>query len=573
MTPSMTFPAAQPQSPSVAAFTAAGQPFELTESLVGGVHCRVFANAPRSLAQLYPAARVHDARVFAVMDGVRLTYAQVFAQAAALAAVLQTDGVGQGTHVGVAMRNRPEWLSAFIAITALGAVPVLINSRGAAAELSYAVRYTRCRYLFTDERCAGLIAQAGAAAELAGIVSGELPAGCRHWRRFADLSATAAPAALPVTVCAAEDPALIMFTSGTTGEPKGAVLNQVGVMTALMANQLSGALLGARMAAQLGVDLATLARNAPQPATLLVFPLFHTSGCLSVFLTTLARGGKIVFLPRWSAQAALTLVAEERVSALPAVPTMLWDLLQSPQVANYDTSSLVSLGTGGQALPENLLRAIRERFPRAVLGTGYGMTETNGMVSLAVGEEYLSHPGSGGRPLATAQIRITDDADRELPHGVSGEICVRSAQNMHGYFERPEANAAILRGGWLHTGDVGYLDEEGYLHIVSRKTDMIISGGENIYCAEVERVLNQHPDVLEVATFGIADARLGERLAAVIVARAGARLEAAALREFCEARLARYKVPAEWRFEAGPLERTATGKVMKAQVRERLYGA
>ena len=569
----MTSPAAQPEPLSVAAFTGAGQPFELTESLVRGVRCRVFRNAPRSLAQLYPAARVHDARVFAVMEGARLTYAEVFAQAATLAGVLQADGVGKGTHVGIAMRNRPEWLVAFIAITALGAVPVLINSRGAAAELAYSVRYTRCRHVLADERCAERLAQAGAAGEIAGIVVGALPPGGEHWRRYADLNAAAATATLPVTICAPEDPALIMFTSGTTGEPKGAVLNQVGVLTALMANQLSGALLGARMAAQLGIDLATLARSAPQPCTLLVFPLFHTSGCLSVFLTALARGGKIVFLPRWSVQGALTLVAAERVTALPAVPTMLWDLLQAPELGSHDTASLVSLGTGGQALPENLLRALRERFPRAVLGTGYGMTETNGMVSLAVGEEYLDHPGSGGRPLATAEIRITDEADRELPPGVSGEICVRSAQNMHGYFERPEANAAIFRGGWLHTGDVGYLDPEGYLHIVSRQTDMIISGGENIYCAEVERVLNQHPDVLEVATFGVPDARLGERLVGVIVARRGAHLEAVPLREFCEARLARYKVPTEWRFEAGPLERTATGKLLKAQVRERLYGA
>jgi long-chain acyl-CoA synthetase len=557
---------------SVAAFTAPGQPFELIEGRVRGASCRLFRHAPRSLAQLYPAARMHDARVFTVMEGARLTYAQVFAQAAALAAALATDGVGRGTHVAIAMRNRPEWLLAFIAITSLGAVPVLVNSRGAGAELAYSLRYTRCRHLVADEHCARLLAEEGAGAGLAGIIAGEPPPGCRHWRRFTDLtSATPAPP-LPVTECQPEEAALIMFTSGTTGEPKGAVLNHVGLLTALMANQLSGVLLGARMAAQLGTDLATLAHSAPQPATLLVFPLFHTSGCLSVFLTTLARGGKIVFLPRWDVARALALVAEERITALPAVPTMLWDILQAPDLVRHDTSSLVSLGTGGQALPENLLAAIRARFPRALLGTGYGMTETNGMISLALGEEFLSHPDSGGRPLATAEVRIVDEADRELPVGASGEICVRSAQNMNGYFERPEADAAIFRNGWLHTGDVGYLDEEGFLHIVARKTDMIISGGENIYCAEVERVLQQHPDVLEVATFGVPDARLGERLVAVVVRRRGAAAEEGTLREFCAARLARYKVPLEWRFDPGPLERNATGKLMKAQVRERLCG-
>lgn len=568
MSPSST--TAEPLS--VAAFTAPGQPFELIESVVSGERCRIFRHAPRSLAQLYPVARAHDARVFTVLEEARLSYAEVFAQAAALAAHLSARGVGRGTHVALAMRNRPEWLVAFIAITALGAVPVLVNSRGVAAELAYSLQYTRCRYLIADEHCAALLANELNDPALQGVVVGDVPAGCAHWHTYASLTAASATHTLPVTECAPEDPALIMFTSGTTGEAKGAVLNHVGVLTALMANQLSGALLGARMAAQLGIEPSALARQAPPPSTLLVFPLFHTSGCLSVFLTTLARGGKIVFLPRWNVRHALKLVQQERVTALPAVPTMLWDLLQAPELADFDTSSLMSLGTGGQGLPQNLLQAIQARFPRALLGTGYGMTETNGMVTLAVGEEFVRHPDSAGRPLATAEVCIADEEGRALPTGVAGEVCVRSAQNMLGYWERPDADAAVFRAGWLRTGDIGSLDGEGFLHIIARMTDMIISGGENIYCAEVERVLLQHPQVLEVATFGVPDARLGEKLLAVIVARAGTNVDGAQLAEFCRTRLAQYKVPREWRFETGPLERTATGKVIKAQVRERLCG-
>jgi len=563
----------KPEPLSVAAFTAAGQPFELIDSAVRGVHCRTFRHSPRCLAQLYPAARVHGPQVLAVMEGARLTYAEAFADAAALASQLAARDVGSGTHVGIAMRNCPEWLVAFIAITALGAVPVLLNSRGAAAELAYGLDYSRCRHLLTDEACAALLASEGVATGLDVTVVGEVPPGRPRWRSYARSLAQGRGALLPVTPCDPEDPALIMFTSGTTGEPKGAVLNHVGLLTALMANQLSGALLGARLAAGLGIDTVTLARSAPRPCTLLVFPLFHTSGCLSVFLTSLARGGKIVFLPRWNVTRALELVQQERVTALPAVPTMLWDLLQHPDLERFDTASLTSLGSGGQALPRNLLQAIQARFPRALLGTGYGMTETNGMVSLTVGEEYVRHPDSAGKPLATAEIRIVDDADQELPPGVAGEVCIRSAQNMIGYWDRPQEDARIFRGGWLHTGDVGLIDAEGFLHIISRKTDMIISGGENIYCAEVERVLTQHPQVLEAATFGIPDTRLGEKLLAVIVARGNAAIGSAELTDFCSARLARYKVPREWHFDAGPLERTATGKVLKAQVRERLYGA
>ena len=565
---------ASPTPLGINALTAAGQPFELVEAQVRGQPCRVFRNAPSSLAQLYVAARAHAGRPLAVMEGVRLTYGEVFSQAAVLTAHLSERGIERGAHIAIAMRNRPEWLVAFIAITALGAVPVLVNSRGAAEELAYSLEYTRCRFVIADERCAGLLASAQAGSGIGGIVVGQVPAAVAHWLSFAAVvHPDATVPELPVTECAPEDAALIMFTSGTTGQPKGAVLNHIGVLTALMANQLSGALIGARMAAQLGVDLATLARNAPQPCTLLVFPLFHTSGCLSVFLTSLARGGKIVFLPRWNVSHALELVQTERVTALPAVPTMLWDLLHSADLERFDTASLVSLGTGGQALPENLLHAIHSRFPNALLGTGYGMTETNGMVSLAVGEEYLQNPGSGGRPLATATIRIVDEFDRELPAGNAGEICVRSAQNMRGYFERPEADAEIFRGGWLHTGDVGFLDDKGFLHILSRKTDMIISAGENIYCAEVERVLTQHPHVKEAAAFGVPDARLGEKLVAVVVAQAGTELSPAQLQDFCNARLAPYKIPREWRFDAGPLERSASGKVMKEQVRARLTGS
>ena len=471
------------------------------------------------------------------------------------------------------MRNRPQWLTAFIAISSLGAVPVLANSRAAAIELSDSLAYARCQQVIADAPCAARLTGAQLAGTR-GIVVGEAPpTGPIPWESYEAIIAAGPAVELPLTASAAEDPALIMFTSGTTGAPKGAILNQVGVLTALMANQLSAALLGARMAKQLGVELAALAANAPQPSTLLVFPLFHTSGCLSVFLTTLARGGKIVFLPRWSAAEALRLVQQERVQALPAVPTMLWDLVQFADLAAFDTTSLVSLGTGGQGLPGNLVAAIQARFPRALLGTGYGMTETNGMVSLTVGAEFLAHPHSAGRPLATAEIRILDDAGQPLPAGAAGEICVRSAQNMSGYWDQPQADALIFRGGWLHTGDVGFIDPEGFLNVVSRKTDMIISGGENIYCAEVERVLSQHPDVMEVATFGLPDERLGEKLVAAVVARSGTKLDAAQLRAFCGERLAEYKLPREWRFSGEPLERNATGKIMKAQVRLRLSGA
>ena len=230
----------KPEPLSVAAFTAAGQPFELMDSAVRGVHCRTFRHSPRCLAQLYPAARVHGPQVLAVMEGARLTYAEVFADAAALASQLAARDVGSGTHVGIAMRNCPEWLVAFIAITALGAVPVLLNSRSAAAELAYGLDYSRCRHLLTDEACAALLASGDVATGLDVTVVGEVPPGRPRWRSYARSLAQGRGALLPATPCDPEGPALIMFTSGTTGEPKGAVLSNLGVLTQMMANQLPG---------------------------------------------------------------------------------------------------------------------------------------------------------------------------------------------------------------------------------------------------------------------------------------------------------------------------------------------
>lgn len=557
--------------PDVDAFTSAGQPFELIDATVCGTSCRVFRHGSRSLSQLYQAARRDDERVLAVAGDTRLSYGAVFAQAAALAAHLKAHGAVRGTHVAIVMANRPEWLVAFIAISALGAVPVLVNSRGAASELIASLRHTRARHVVADSQRARLLAPA-AEGDLSGVLVGDDAGLGSEWRAYEEIILAGRGLPLPAVDCAPEEPALIMFTSGTTGEPNAAVLNHIGILTALMANQLSAAILAAQLAAARGVDVATLAATATQPCTLLALPLFHTSGCLSVFLTNLIRGGKIVFLPRWSAAEALQLVQRERVTSLPAVPTMLWDLLHAPELACCDTSSLLNLGTGGQALPVNLLRTIHDRFPTAVLGTGYGMTETNGMVSLLVGDEYLAHPESAGRVLPTVQLRIVDEHDVELPPSAIGEVCIRSAQNMIGYWDRPQASAERLRHGWLHSGDLGRVDADGLLQIVGRKTDMVISGGENIYCAEVERVLMQHPQVREAAGFGVPDERLGEKLVVVIVLHAGAQLELTELREFCAERLAAYKLPCEWRFDPGPLERNATGKVLKSRLRSRLQG-
>ena len=569
----------------LATLTAAGAPFELADATVRGVRCRVFSRAPACLAELYSAARAYDTRILAVLDHERLTYAEVLGRAAVLAAHLQhTAEVSAGEPVGLALANSPNWLAAFIAVSAIGAVPTLLNSRGAPDEIDHGISSTGCRWVLTDARRAlrlGAIHQ-----RLPGVrglvleAAADVPPLGWQCLDLASASAHELPAALadqlPCVRRAPDDPAMILFTSGTTGRAKGAVLSHRAVMTALWANQLSATLIGLQMAARYGVDLATLAAQAPQACTLLVYPLFHTSGCHSVFLTNLLRGGRVVFMPHWSAEAALRLVAREKVTSLPGVPTMLWDLLHSPALVAADTSSLNNISTGGQGLPPNLVSAVQAAFPHAVMGTGYGLTETCGMVTLTVGEEFLEHRHTAGKPVPTVELSLRAESGEAVAPGQPGEVYVRGASVLLGYCDGNRLEPATDAAGWFRTGDIGVLDADGFLSIVDRRKDMVISAGENIYCAEVERALATHPDVMEVAAFGVPDERLGERLVAAVLPRAGSRLAggevALTLATHAATQLADYKVPREFRVVTQALPRNAMGKVLKAQLRTALFG-
>ena len=376
----------------------------------------------------------------------------------------------------------------------------------------------------------------------------------------------AADHALPATPRMPDDEALLMFTSGTTGLPKGASMTHEAVLTALKTIQYSGVLVARGIAEAAGIDLAVLMRMRPPPVNLLVFPLFHVSGCHAVFLTSLMQGGKIVLMTRWDAGRALELIERERVTAFPAVPTMYRDLLRLETRNDHDLSSLTSLSVGGQATPPALLADIHAAFPSAIMGTGYGMTEANGTVTLMVGAEFIENARSVGRPVSTVDIEIRDDAGSALPVNATGEIHIRGAALMTGYANAEEG--AFDQDGWFATGDIGCFDDDGLLYVVDRKTDMVISGGENIYCAEVERVIELHPDVRETAAFGLPDERLGEKLVAAAVPHPDRELTEAALLNHCLAHLARHKVPKRVHIQHAPLPRNASGKAVKARIRQ-----
>lgn len=547
--------------PVFAAVTAPGTPFALVEQ--DGL--LQFAHAAPDLAIMIDQARRHGDKTFLVdfsSDGSerRLTFEQVFAWRDQLAAMLD---IRRGDRVAICMRNRAEWIVAFMAVIKAGGVAALLNSRGSPAELAAMIAEVTPTVVLADSRRAALIREGGYHGRMLDLT-----------RPFdaAEITRRSADANVPAPATPL-DPAAILFTSGTTGRVKGAVLTHRSLITGLMLMQLSGTMVLHNMARAHGMTPEQLMAMLPQQAVLLVYPLFHISGLGAAFLSPLFAGSKVVIMRRWDADEAARLIAAETITMFSAVPTMLWDLLHRSAPGGSDLSSLRNIASGGQALPVNLLDAIREACPQAVMGTGYGMTEASGSLAQAVGEDFLRKRASAGRILPLAQVRIVAPDGTQQPAGESGEIQLMGAMVMAGYWNRPEDTAAAFtKDGWLRTGDVGYIDDEGYIFIVDRVKDMVISGGENIYCAEVERVLGELPGIGECAAFGIADERLGELLVAVVRAE---NLDEQQVKDWVGERLARYKAPGHVAFLSDPLPRNHVGKVDKIALRAawpKLYG-
>ncbi len=540
--------------PVFAAVTAPGTPFELTQR--DGL--LQFAQAAPDLALMIDSARRHGDKTFLVdfsSEGAerRLTFEQVFAWRDQLVPMLH---IRRGDRVAICMRNRAEWIVAFMAVIKAGGIAALLNSRGSPTELVAMIDDVTPALVLADSRRAELIREGGYTGRMLDLT---------HPFEGQEVERRAAEPVPDPGVAKAEDPCAILFTSGTTGRVKGAVLTHRSLITGLMTMQLSGVMVLHNMARAHGIPVETILASLPQQAALLVYPLFHISGLGAAFLSPLLAGSKIVIMRRWSAQEAVRLIEAEHITMFSAVPTMLWDLLHGARLGSADLSSLRNIASGGQALPVNLLDEIRAACPQAVMGTGYGMTEASGSLAQAVGEDFIRNRSAAGRVLPLAQMRIVDANGAVLPTGQSGEIQFRGAMAMQGYWNRPEETAAAFTAdGWLRTGDVGYLDAEGYVFIVDRVKDMVISGGENIYCAEVERVMGEMPGVGECAAFGIPDERLGELLVAVVV---GQGMDEAAVREWVGERLARYKAPGRVVISDQPLPRNDVGKVNNAALR------
>jgi long-chain acyl-CoA synthetase len=547
---------------ALAALTGPGAPFELAEAWVAGRVVRVFRNAPTSLRALFAGARARGDATFLVHEDERRSFADVMAEVDALAASLaHALCVRPGDRVAIAMRNYPEWITAFAAITSIGAIAVCLNAWWTGDELAYGLEDSGARVLVADrerlERAVPALGRLGLRA-LAVRAPGELPEGALRFE-----TALARGARMPEALIEPDEDAIILYTSGTTGRPKGAVSTHRAVLSALLA-------FGCRAAVNAAMQPAREPNPYP-PSFILTVPLFHVTGLVPVMLSCFAGGYKLVMMHRWSPERALELIERERVTAFVGVPTMAWDLLESPDFARRDTSSLQNVGGGGAPAPPELVQRIDRSFARGRPTIGYGLTETNGYGPQNAGNDYLRKPRSAGRAVPILEVRVVDERGRQVPTGEIGEICFRGANLFRGYWGKPDATAEVLDAdGWLRTGDLGRLDGEGFVTVEDRKKDMVLRGGENVYCAEVEAVLYEHPGVHEAAVFGLPHARLGEEVAAAVVAKSGAALDAGELRAHVARRLAAFKVPSVWEIRDERLPRTPTGKILKRALRDEL---
>jgi long-chain acyl-CoA synthetase len=550
---------------AVATVTAPGSLFETARVVLDGIEQTVFVNAPATLRDLFASCRERNDATFLVYEDERWGFDRFMAEVDALAAALvDRFGVEPGDRVAVAMRNLPEWVVGFAAAVSIGAVSVSLNGWWTADELAYGLEDSGPKVLLADPERAERAAETCASLGIQLVVAraDDRPAMPDKAQRWEDVVEPGAP--MPNVEVASDDDATILYTSGTTGRPKGAVSTHRAITQALAAFGCRAAI--ARMRSP--QDAAAVV--AQPPVFILIVPLFHVTGCVAVLLSCVANGLKLVIMRKWDPGLALEHIERERVTNFVGVPTQSWDLLEHPRFAEFDTSSLVSVGGGGAPAPPELVRRVESGFRRGRPSIGYGMTETNAYGPQNAGDDYVARPTSTGRAVPILEISVRDPAGVEVKEGERGEIWFKGPHLIRGYWNRPDDTAETIVDGWLRTGDLGRVDSEGFVYVEDRAKDMVLRGGENVYCAEVEAAIYEHPAVHEAAVFGIPDERLGEQVAAAVVPRDGVPIDLDDLQEFVARRLARFKVPSRWLVLDEPLPRNAAGKFLKQELRASL---
>ncbi len=562
-----------------ALMTGPGLPTEVAEETIRGVKLKVWKNQPPTLRAVAELAKTHGEKVFLVYEDERVTFEAFHRAVAAFAVELQAQGVVKGDRVAVIMRNLPEWVVAFYGAASLGAIVTPLNAWWTGPELEYgltdsgskiavmdAERYQRLTEHFANCPDLKRVYVSREVEEIAHPYVAKLESVIGAPPEWASLPDQPIP---PVDI-ATDDDATIFYTSGTTGRPKGALATQRAINT----NIITAGAAGARGFLRKGEMPPAPDPTQPQRAMLLSVPFFHATGCFAVLNPILFAGGKLVLMYKWDVIRAFELIERERITGAGGVPTIAWQLLEHPARENYDLSSLEGVSYGGAPSAPELVRRLKEVFPKSTSGQGWGMTETCATVTSNGAEDYQNRPDSCGPAAAVAELQIRDPADgvTVLPVGQMGELWSKGPMNAKLYWNKPEATAQTFVDGWVRTGDLAKLDEEGFCYILDRAKDMLIRGGENIYCVEVENVLYDHPAIMDAAVVARPHRILGEEPAAVVTLKPGAEATEAELRAHVAERLAAFKVPVEIRFWHETLPRNANGKILKSELKKLFEG-
>ena len=543
-----------------------GLPFEIEEVQIEGHTIRSWKNAAPSMAALVENSRQYDDMDFIVYMNERLSYAEHYRRVAAVAhQLIDRFGIMKGDRVAIAMRNYPEWSIVFWAAAAAGAVVVPLNAWWTSDELEYGLIDSGTRLVFADAERLARLQQIEKELPLQHIVAVRCEGVPEDVTAFDTLlQGKTNTLNLPAVSINPEDNATLFYTSGTTGFPKGTLGTHRNFCSAALTMPYSAVQGMLRSGGSL-LDLMNL-KKTPR-AALLTVPLFHVTGCHGILLGIMSNGGKLVMMHKWEPAVALELIEEEKINTFGGVPTMIRQLLDVNEIEKRDLSTVTNVGYGGAPAPPDLLRRIKQLMPTVGASNGWGITETSAGIAANSRHDYSDNPDSVGPAAPVCDVKVVDDTGKQLVAGELGELWVRGPNVVKGYWQQAEATASSFTDGWFHTGDVGKIDEQGFIYLLDRLKDMIIRGGENIYCAEVEAALSEHTAVVSACVFGLPDEVLGEQVGAVVQLNSHDPVSEQQLQEFVADRLAAYKVPTKiWTCNEA-LPTGATGKVQKKELK------
>ena len=535
--------------------------FPTTSISLNGYNYKAFDWGPKTLYEYFKLYEDHADKDMVVFEKERWTFVEAYKESSAFANVLLNEfNIKKGDRVAIASRNYPEWIFSFIAITSIGAIAVPINSWWTSNELEYGLNNCDAKLAIVDSERLKRIKPFSKKLDLKTLTIRPDNSDNDNWNKLIEKYLGKD---MPQKQISPDDDATIFYTSGSTGHPKGVCSSNRATIATLLQWMVVSAARNIREEITPDDDL--------QPSCLLTVPLFHVTGSHAQFMLSFLSGRKMVIMYKWSSEEALSLIEKEKITTLNGVPTMTLEVMRDKNRKKYDISSLKELSGGGAARPSSHVEELKNEFPNASPGLGYGLTETNAAGAVISGDDYLKRPGSTGKPTPPlTSIKIVDENNNICEVNSVGEIWIKSITNFTCYWKNEEATNEAFHEDWFKSGDLGYLDEDNFLFIVDRAKDIVIRGGENISCLEVEDILNKHPDVLEASVYGIPDERLGEKLCSSLSIKKKVNFNENEFKEYLKKYLASFKIPEYFDLHFEKLPRTASGKIYKLTLRNEL---